>query len=53
MDDAKRRERAEGAEIEVKCRVCKERVRVSEKDAREKMSVRCSKGHEIPLVRMM
>lgn len=40
-------------EIEVTCPVCKEKVRVKETDAAEKMSVRCSRGHEIPLVRLM
>jgi uncharacterized Zn finger protein (UPF0148 family) len=52
MDDPKRG-KGGGGEIEVTCPVCKERVRVKEKDAEKSMTVRCSKGHEIPLVRMM
>jgi len=37
--------------IEVKCPVCKEKVRITEAQAQETMKARCSKGHDIELVR--
>ncbi len=37
--------------IEVKCPVCKEKVRIREAEAQAKMKARCSKGHDIELAR--
>lgn len=39
--------------IEVVCPVCKQRIEVSAADAEKKMSVRCPKGHEVPLVKIL
>jgi hypothetical protein len=39
--------------VEVTCPKCGEIIRVSEKQAEAHMTVRCSKGHEIPLVKAL
>ncbi len=39
--------------IEVQCPVCKKTIEVSAAEAEKKMSVRCPKGHEVPLVKIL
>lgn len=39
--------------IEVKCPVCKKTIEVSAAEAEKKMSVRCPKGHDVPLVKIL
>jgi hypothetical protein len=39
--------------IEVTCPKCGETVRIPEKQAEAQMTARCSKGHEIPLVKAL
>jgi hypothetical protein len=39
--------------IEVTCPKCGETVRIPEKQAETQMTARCSKGHEIPLVKAL
>jgi hypothetical protein len=41
---------AEDREIVVVCPVCKEKVRLKEKDASRTMTATCSKGHKVQLV---
>ncbi len=39
--------------VEVQCPECGAKVKLSVKDADEKMAARCPKGHEIPLMKAL
>jgi DNA-directed RNA polymerase subunit RPC12/RpoP len=39
--------------VEVRCPDCGAKIELSVAEAEKKMSVRCPKGHEVPLVKML
>jgi hypothetical protein len=43
----------ENDQIEIRCPVCKERVQLDAREAERAMSVRCPRGHEIPLLKAL
>jgi DNA-directed RNA polymerase subunit RPC12/RpoP len=46
-------EKKSDEEISVTCPECGAKVKLAVKDAEEKMSARCPKGHEIPLMKAL
>ena len=46
-------EKKDDATIEIECPKCHAKVKIAMKDAEDKMTARCPKGHEIPLVKAL
>ena len=44
-------EKKDDEAVQVECPTCGAKVKIGIKDADEKMSARCPKGHDIPLVK--